>query len=497
MKLTKHGPRLICILGVCLLLWLGNPDQSLSQDLDRSQLLDHQIVSLAISPSKESVPALKDRLFPSTVLMAKRNAAIYYHRAVKIADSLPRQPDFGEGAPEDSYSIMFDAPLDELPLKPIKAWLAAHQQTLRELARAERSSECDWGLMPDELDEFSWFEASLQELQELRGLARMLHAKARVEMAEGRLSDAIKTLRMNYKMASDLGTSEVLIGDLIGIAIVGITNGGMRELIQQPHCPSLYWPLVSMPSTLVDTRKAILRELDVVLKGGGFGILNNPESKQLTVKQWQEMYFADALRMNRLVNSISDEEDLQQVKFGASMFLTLSYPVAKNKLIESGMSEEKVESMPVIQVVAIYQSRQNQIYHDEMAKVLNLPIHEASRQIEAVGRRLNGGSAIVASRQGMLPYLDMLLPACEQVMQAQARIETRVAALKIIEAIRLHLAATGELPVKLTDITAVPVPKNPSFDEPFEYARTDQGATLVAKAGILPVWQVYDITIAN
>ena len=46
---------------------------------------------------------------------------------------------------------------------------------------------------------------------------------------------------------------------------------------------------------------------------------------------------------------------------------------------------------------------------------------------------------------------DSLLPAVSQVRQAQIRIEWKRNALQIIEAIRMHLATTGELPRTLDE----------------------------------------------
>jgi hypothetical protein len=64
-------------------------------------------------------------------------------------------------------------------------------------------------------------------------------------------------------------------------------------------------------------------------------------------------------------------------------------------------------------------------------------------------------------------------------MQASARLDRRIAALRCIEAIRLHAAAhEGKLPARLGDITEVPVPVDPMTGKEFEYTVAGDKATL-------------------
>jgi hypothetical protein len=62
------------------------------------------------------------------------------------------------------------------------------------------------------------------------------------------------------------------------------------------------------------------------------------------------------------------------------------------------------------------------------------------------------------------------LPAIRNVVEATARLDRHVAALRCVEAIRLHAAAHGgKLPAKLSDITEVPVPVDPATGKSFVY----------------------------
>jgi hypothetical protein len=66
--------------------------------------------------------------------------------------------------------------------------------------------------------------------------------------------------------------------------------------------------------------------------------------------------------------------------------------------------------------------------------------------------------------------MSLLLPAIDGCRAAEVRAERQVAALRIIEAMRMYAANHGgALPAKLDDITDVPVPLNPATGKPFVY----------------------------
>ena len=63
----------------------------------------------------------------------------------------------------------------------------------------------------------------------------------------------------------------------------------------------------------------------------------------------------------------------------------------------------------------------------------------------------------------------MLLPATYQIRSAQLRIESELRAFQVVEAIRMHVADTGELPKTIDEIKIVPVPLNPGTGKKFVY----------------------------
>jgi hypothetical protein len=75
--------------------------------------------------------------------------------------------------------------------------------------------------------------------------------------------------------------------------------------------------------------------------------------------------------------------------------------------------------------------------------------------------------------------LVLMTAAFDKVFYAHVRFERRLAALRAVEALRLHAAANGgKWPAKLEEVKAVAVPDDPATDRPFEYERKSDTAVL-------------------
>jgi hypothetical protein len=74
--------------------------------------------------------------------------------------------------------------------------------------------------------------------------------------------------------------------------------------------------------------------------------------------------------------------------------------------------------------------------------------------------------------------LSVLSPLGGNLLAAQARPELRRARLQVIEAVRMHAAATGKLPATLEEITVVPVPLDPASGKPFRYVLDESAAVI-------------------
>jgi hypothetical protein len=79
---------------------------------------------------------------------------------------------------------------------------------------------------------------------------------------------------------------------------------------------------------------------------------------------------------------------------------------------------------------------------------------------------------------GLLGGLGGNEPLIEKSVLNALRVERRIAALRCVEALRLHAAGFGALPASLDAVGRVPIPLDPLTGKPFEYQLAEGKATL-------------------
>jgi hypothetical protein len=131
--------------------------------------------------------------------------------------------------------------------------------------------------------------------------------------------------------------------------------------------------------------------------------------------------------------------------------------------------------MPALQAVFLYEVHHYDVAFDDMRKWTNLPYAEAAPHLRRATERARG----LSQREGDSSIAGLLLPAMGNVFAAQVRVDRKVAALRCVEALRLHAAANaGKLPPKLAEVVAVPIPSDPFTGKSFEYRLEGNKATL-------------------
>ena len=141
-----------------------------------------------------------------------------------------------------------------------------------------------------------------------------------------------------------------------------------------------------------------------------------------------------------------------------------TYPNAKARLIDSGYDPTAVEEMCVARVLMIDLVRECRRLADQAERSCYVSA-EASRSLETDDLQPN---AVLSLDLGQL-FASETLPASEQVLGAERRISSQRKVLQVIEAIRMHVADIGQMPLSLQDIRVVPVPMNPVSGREFDY----------------------------
>jgi hypothetical protein len=133
--------------------------------------------------------------------------------------------------------------------------------------------------------------------------------------------------------------------------------------------------------------------------------------------------------------------------------------------------------MPAAQVVLLYQVAMYDRLYEEMVKWNGLPYSLASPGFNRADDLLK--REIVRTGSPGMSLAGLLIPATRKVLEATNRVDRKIAALRVLEAIRLYAAEHGRLPAQLAEITQVPVPMNPGSGAPFEYSSDGLSGTLL------------------
>ena len=442
---------------------------------------------MIVSPAAEPQPAFRYRLLMHESDRKLGNAVPYYYRALLELDGVQKivHEKFGD-AFHDWYDT--ESPLADLPKEKAREALRHFDGSIMEgLREATSRTECDWGWEVQNITGPEVIAFLLPEVQEARGLSRMLALRIRLALAEDRLQEAIEYLQMNYQLGRDVAKPPFLVCALVGIAIEGIGNERALEFIAAPDSPNLYWAFAELPNPLIDLRPAARFELGIGPRV--FPLLKDAETRNLSAEQWAHDVGAAYLELLTNLAGMSANQvwitagegfsdaakQILRPEFGGRMLGVgwglMGYTNAKKELIASGMSAEAVEAMPVGRVLALQAYKAYHHTADEYEKLWYMPFAEMKRREDAIeeGLRRDGYMGDQLQSKEIIPIASLLMPAMQAARTAEARLSRDMAALQVIEALRMHAAEKGEFPAALDDITIVPVPKNPATEQPFVY----------------------------
>jgi hypothetical protein len=438
------------VFGQMTMLW-PQPGNAEKPDSEKS-------LAVALHPAPAALPALKYQLLPPFIERRPGNAAVWWNRIPAERISF-----FSKVDKQEEIENWIEIPLGDPNEKKHRP--AANQlggaEFFADMEHAARFESCDWELP---IHAGGVIEMLIPEIQQARGFGRLLSARARVEIAEGRYDQAVRTIQAGFALARDVAKGPCLISGLVGTAIASMMTDRIRELVQQPGSPNLYWALSALPCPLIDYRPGFEAESRLLFLE--FPDLQDLDKKQLPAEQWREL----------LLKLVGLERFGQRADPLMMTGLALQgYPRARQYLVEHGRSAAEVEAMPVAQAIVLYTVHVYDEIADEQFKWMFLPYAQAVKGIQQADRNLK--DAIVAGRE-IIPVARTLLPAVRACKQAETRGDWYVAQLRILEALRCYADAHGALPARLAEITEVPIPVNPFDGKPFTYQRDGDKAVL-------------------
>jgi hypothetical protein len=318
--------------------------------------------------------------------------------------------------------------------------------------------------------------------------------KARVEIAERKYDEAIRTIETGLAFARHVGGGPFLINGLVGIATATGMLDQCEELIAQPGAPNLYWALTALPNPSISLRDQLENERKLcenLIPELTAADLDRPRNAADWASLLARMY-ARIVQWSTFIAQKGDSDLREPTARELTQLRGQVLPAARQYLKTSRpLTDPQLAAMPDDQIVALYLAGGYRELWDELFKLSYLPAREALPRFDAAFQRIH------AEKGGPLTFFVEMQPNVQGGLMAELRLDRRVAALRVLEAIRLSAAADdGSLPESLSQVTEVPIPDDPATGKSFDYHRDGNSATLSGpQAGLPPPWPSYRITL--
>ncbi len=142
------------------------------------------------------------------------------------------------------------------PTAEVRKYIDGWNRHLEQIAFGARRQTCDWNYTIAEQRQ-DVINVALPDGQGMRQWIRLVSLKARLEIAEGKYDQAIRTIETGMAFSRHIAGGPFLINGLIGMAGVHVMIERCEELVTRPGAPNLYWALAALPSPVIDLRHEI------------------------------------------------------------------------------------------------------------------------------------------------------------------------------------------------------------------------------------------------
>lgn len=416
---------------------------------------DETVSRLQLDPVGEPDPPLKYQLLPAFEDQIPGNAVVWYGKVFAEQQALLNKAELWNNMDEN-----LSVPLEDLPPIPYISG-PGRGSLFHYLEKGARSQSCDWQLP---VREEPYYSVLLPEIQRARRHADLLALRSRYEVARQDYTGAIRSLQSGFALARNVSQGETIVCSVVGSSIHRLMMQRVLEMVQQPGAPNLYWALSSLPDPPVDFRPGLQAELDALkLSFPVFLQLGRDDDAGTDWTEQLREFWGEAERMS----SRSIE------RFGPLELLVMrNYPIAKRRMIEDGLDQDTVESMPVARVVLQQSFREYQRRLQKRHRWAHVRYPQAIPELDKEQQAQSNSREI-------LPLSQIFNSNYRAIVTSKTRNRFQLDLARTIEAIRLHAAAHGgQLPNTLADITVVPVPDDPFTGKPFLYELTGEAAVL-------------------
>jgi hypothetical protein len=427
--------------------------------------------SMNVTPTPSPTPAFQYRLLPLAVELRDGNAVPIYLRLVH------EQSDAARKRWMETPRPWTDLPIDQVPWSEARGLVKDMRRFFQQMDLGARRRTAEWNYT---LDQGTVVDLLLPDVQSMRQYVPLLVLRSRMHIVDGHFAAAVDSLATGFAFSRHVAEAPTLINGLVAIACANQFADCVADFIERPKAPNLYWALTALPRPLIDLRKALEYEQR-------FFEMEFPEIRDIerprSPGQWDALLKRLRQKMKELEPTMADEQSKQTPppdKTGPDDAASQSpdLPAAKRYLIErSGMTAAAVDAMPPAQVLLLYILGVNHDIRDGHFTAAYLGYPEARRVLTVNAEKLKSLPNSEAARLARI-----WLPQIQKVQNAQSRLDRKIAALRVVEALRLHAAANqGQLPDSLDQVKVVPIPRDPGTGRAFEYRKEGGKAVLTSQ----------------
>ena len=423
------------------------------------------VYKLKIKPKAEPSPALRYTLYPEVRTQVNGNAAQGYYRAFS--------PDWMSYRNEKEYSKKQDKwlsiSLKELDEKEIHI----PQEMLTQLHESALKTYCDWDMLAKlRKDGISML---LPDLQGMREFSKALSIDCRVQLKKGEIEKALADIRTGLTLSRHLGEGPTLIQGLVAVAAGTMMLPRIDELITHEKAPNLYWALTTLPQPLVNFSTGLGGEVLMIdnLFPGMRDMLYSGKVSPIAQEEMMKVF-----PLLEQINGSDNKSSLKQMLVQAALVLNID--AAKKALLDHGITEPMLTNITPLQIILMAEVLHYDKTYQNMIKWNSIPYPLARKRIKELDASIKKPEPSVLSPLPLGTFSAMILPAVSRVMEASPKMERRIAALRIIEAIRMQAAFDKAWPDSLEKITIVPVPADPFTGKAFTFKKEGKKITITA-----------------
>jgi hypothetical protein len=321
------------------------------------------------------------------------------------------------------------------------------------------------------------------------GVSKVIRVRATRQVMQGKVDEALATMRLGYELADKLGQEQVIVSALVSVGQFSWMNEPLARLMSRPESPNLYWALRELPPRWPILRRAWDAEFGWIYVCVPT-LAKARAGERLSAAQWHKAMYDEVAPFflnyeNYYPKGTRPHPD--PVKDAGADVLRMAREqfAATHKV----SAEQAANEDPTV-VIGEFYYRSFETAHDDLGKLRGLSYPEILPRARAVNV---DQIAKLKKEQPANPFLEGVT-GMYRAIDRFARADRQLAALITVEAIRSYAAANGgKLPSKLDDMIDTPVPLNPITGKAFEYEVKGGEATLKDSASETPL--TYTITI--